>query len=260
MTHEPANIPALEARHLTLGRGGTTIVNDINLAFAERTITAIIGRSGCGKSTFLRALNRIHEVEPDAEVTGQVLLRGEDVYAPGSDVQRVRRRIGMVFQQPTVFNMTVGENVAAAWTCIGAEPPNDPEYYLDLVDLPARADQDATDLSGGQAQRLAIARTLAAQPEVLLLDEPCSALDSESATVIEHLLLKLADSLTIVIVTHDLEQARRLADRAAFFSAAGGIGALIEAGPHVLTSPQREETALFLRSGGEASPAHEARA
>lgn len=250
----------LEARNLTLARGGATIIEGVNLTFPERTITSIIGRSGCGKSTFLRGLNRIHEVEPDAEVSGEVLLGGENIYAPEADVQQVRRRIGMVFQQPSVFRMSVGENVAAAWTCIVAEPPNDPQYYLDLVDLPARLDQDATDLSGGQAQRLAIARALAAEPEVLLLDEPCSALDSESATVIERLLIDLTDRLTIVIVTHDLDQARRLSDRAAFFSSAGGPGKLIEAGTHVLTSPQQEETALFLHSGGEASPAHEARA
>lgn len=210
-------------------------IHGISLDIPERQATAIIGPSGCGKSTFVRCLNRMHETTPGSRVEGRVLLDGEDVYQ--TDPVRVRRRIGMVFQRPNPFpTMSIFNNVAAPLELSGHPPPED-EVDRAVVrslkhaalwdEVKDRINSPATSLSGGQQQRLCIARALAAGPEVILMDEPCSALDPTATSKIEDLVHRLKSELTIVIVTHNIQQAARVADQTAFFY----LGKLIEFGP-----------------------------
>jgi phosphate transport system ATP-binding protein len=213
--------------------GPQQVLYDISLALPDRATTAIIGPSGCGKSTFLRCLNRLHEEVRGARVGGKILLDGEDLF--GLDAVAVRCRVGMVFQKPTPFpNMSIFENVAAGLRLLGIRRREElDEGVLDALshaglweEVEDKLDDPATSLSGGQQQRLCIARALAVRPEVLLLDEPCSALDPIATAKVEALLGKLRSEYTLVIVTHNLAQATRVADHTAFFY----LGKLVEFG------------------------------
>jgi len=224
----------LRARNLTAYYGSKAAITGISIDFPERAVTAIIGPSGCGKSTFIRCLNRLHETAPRASVEGQVLLDGENIY--DLDPVRVRRRIGMVFQKPNPFvTMSIYANVSAALRFNGRHSRAETEVIVARSlehaalweEVKDRIDAPAISLSGGQQQRLCIARALAAQPEVLLMDEPCSALDPIATSKIEELVKRLKSEYTVVIVTHNMQQAARVADYTAFLY----LGKLVEFGP-----------------------------
>ena len=206
-------------------------VEDVSLAIEPRSVTAFIGPSGCGKSTFLRTLNRMHEVIPGARVQGEVLLDGDDLYGPGVDPVLVRRQVGMVFQRPNPFpTMSIRENVLAGVRLNNSRiSKSDAEALVEKSlsganlwnEVKDRLDKPGSGLSGGQQQRLCIARAIAVSPDVLLMDEPCSALDPISTLAIEDLIDELKKDYTIVIVTHNMQQASRVSDRTAFFNIAG---------------------------------------
>ncbi len=229
-------------------------LHGVSLGFAANRVTAIIGPSGCGKSTLVRCLNRMHEVVPGATCAGQVLLDGEDIYAPAIDPVQVRRRVGMVFQKPTPFpTMSIEDNVAAGLKLNGiavsrAERDRIVEESLRRAalweEVKDRLKRPGASLSGGQQQRLCVARALAVEPEVLLMDEPCSALDPISTARIEELLLELKENFTIIIVTHNMQQAARCSDFTAFLYA----GNLIEFGEtkQIFTTPARRETEDYI--------------
>ena len=216
----------LEAKGLSVDYGNNRGVNDVNLKFMDRKVTALIGPSGCGKTTFLRSLNRMHDLNRNARVTGAALLDGEDIYAPGVDPVSIRRRIGMVFQKPTPFpTMSIFDNVVAGLKLVGvrdrkqlAEVAERSLRQAALWDeVSDRLSSPASRLSGGQQQRLSIARALAVEPDVLLMDEPTSSLDPQSTKRIEELVQVLKDQVTIIIVTHNMQQAARISDVTAFF-------------------------------------------
>jgi phosphate transport system ATP-binding protein len=244
----------LVARHLSAYFGSLRAVHDVSAAFPTNMVTAIIGPSGCGKSTLVRCLNRMHEVVPGAVAEGEVLLDGENIYASEVDPVQVRRRIGMVFQKPTPFpTMSIEDNVAAGLRLNGvglkrAERDRIVERSLRQAALWDEVKdglrRPGTSLSGGQQQRLCVARALAVEPEVLLMDEPCSALDPISTARIEELLLELKAGYTIVLVTHNMQQAARTADLTAFLYA----GELIEFGDtrRIFTNPARRETEDYI--------------
>ena len=215
------------------------VLSNVNLEFQNNKVTALIGPSGCGKSTFIRTLNRMHELIPSAGLAGRVLLDGNDIYAPEVDPVQVRLKIGMVFQKPNPFpTMSIRENVIAGLKLSGRSRAG----ADDLVELSLkrasiwpevknRLSDPAISLSGGQQQRLCIARSLAMDPEVLLMDEPCSSLDPGSTRRIEETIIELKESMSIVIVTHNMQQAQRVADETAFFLAEDGEpGHVIEFG------------------------------
>ena len=218
-----------EVRAAAVDYGSQRAVDGVTLDIASREITAIIGPSGCGKSTFLRCLNRMNDFIPGAKVSGQIHYHGEDVYGPKVDAAEVRRRIGMVFQRPNPFPKSIYDNVAYG--------PRINKYKGDVGDLVERAltqaalwdevkdklKKSAFALSGGQQQRLCIARALAVEPDVILMDEPCSALDPIATSRIEDLMAELKREFTIVIVTHNMQQAARVSDMTAFFTAEGYI-------------------------------------
>lgn len=230
----------IEVKNLNVYYGKFKAVEDINLTIEPRTVTAFIGPSGCGKSTFLRTMNRMHEVIPGAYVEGEVLIDGNNLYGPGVDPVLVRRQVGMVFQRPNPFpTMSIRDNVLA-----GVKLNNRRMSKSDADDLVENAlkganlwkevkdrlDRPGSGLSGGQQQRLCIARATAVKPDVLLMDEPASALDPISTLAIEDLVAELKEEYTIVIVTHNMQQASRVSDRTAFFNIAdsGQPGKLIE--------------------------------
>jgi len=243
----------LAVAQLTAWYGATSGVRDVTLGFEANTVTALIGPSGCGKSTFLRSLNRMHELVAGARVTGRVLLDGHDLYAPGVNPIQVRRRIGMVFQKPTPFpTMSIAENVAAGLR-VGprlnhAEREAEVERALRRAalwdEVKDRLHRSALELSGGQQQRLCVARTIAPEPEVLLLDEPTASLDPVGTGRIEDLIHELKREFTVIIVTHNLQQAARVSDTTAFFY----LGELVEAGPtaQLFTAPARAQTEAYV--------------
>jgi phosphate transport system ATP-binding protein len=219
--------------------GGTIAVEDISMTVEPRSVTAFIGPSGCGKSTFLRTLNRMHEVIPGARVEGKVLLDDEDLYGSGVDPVAVRRTVGMVFQRPNPFpTMSIRDNVAAGLRLNGMRNRKTTDEAVERSlrganlwnEVKDRLDKPGAGLSGGQQQRLCIARAIAVEPAVLLMDEPCSALDPISTLAIEDLVGQLKERFTIVIVTHNMQQAARVSDRTAFFNlpGAGRPGRLVE--------------------------------
>ncbi|MER3388815.1 MAG: phosphate ABC transporter ATP-binding protein PstB [Microcella sp.] len=206
-------------------------VEGVNLVIEPRSVTALIGPSGCGKSTFIRTLNRMHEVIPGAWVDGEVLMDGDNLYGPGVDPVRVRRQVGMVFQRPNPFpTMSIRDNVIAGVKLNNQRiSKSDAEELVEKSlrganlwnEVKDRLDRPGNGLSGGQQQRLCIARAIAVEPEVILMDEPCSALDPISTLAIEDLIEELKQDYTIVIVTHNMQQASRVSDRTAFFNIAG---------------------------------------
>jgi phosphate transport system ATP-binding protein len=220
--------------------GKVHAVADVSLTIEPRSVTALIGPSGCGKSTFLRTLNRMHEVIPGARVTGKVRLDDQDIYAADVDPVDVRRTVGMVFQRPNPFpTMSIYDNVAAGLKLGGVRKKSVLDEAVERslrasnlwVEVRSRLNKPGASLSGGQQQRLCIARAIAVEPAVLLMDEPCSALDPISTLAIEDLMVELKERYTIVIVTHNMQQAARVSDVTAFFtiSAPGEPGRLIEA-------------------------------
>jgi len=243
----------METQGLTVYYGKHPGVRGVSLPIHDREITALIGPSGCGKTTFLRALNRMHDLNPIVRVEGKVLLDGEDIYDPSVDPVLIRRRVGMVFQRPTPFpTMNIFENVVAGLRLVGIKDRDQlmetAERALKMAalwdEVKDRLHQPAVGLSGGQQQRLSIARALAVEPEVLLMDEPTSALDPVSTQAIEDLLTRLKENVTIVIVTHNMQQAARVSDRTAFFL----DGELIEFGrtDQVFTNPKDPRTEAYI--------------
>jgi len=222
----------MESRKLNFSYGPKQALWDISLQIPEKTVTAFIGPSGCGKSTYLRCLNRMNDIIPDTRVEGEVLLDGSDIYGPGTDVVDLRRRVGMVFQKSNPFPKSIFDNVAYGLKinglCSRSEMPDRVEKALRRSalweEVKDRLDTSAMGLSGGQQQRLCIARALAVEPEVLLMDEPCSALDPIATTKVEELIHELKVDFTIVIVTHNMQQAARVSESTAFFM----LGRLVE--------------------------------
>jgi phosphate transport system ATP-binding protein len=246
--------PRLEADCLTAYFGATPAIRDVSIALRDLEVTAVIGPSGCGKSTFLRCLNRLHETVPLARAEGRVLLDGRNIYARGVDAIRVRKHIGMVFQKPTPFpTMSIRDNVAAGLKVLPERPSR--RETVEIVEkalvraalwdeVKDRLNANAVALSGGQQQRLCIARALATDPEVLLLDEPTASLDPLSSQKVEELLYELRRDMTIVIVTHNMQQAARVSDVTGFFL----LGELIEVGPtrEIFTAPRDQRTEAYI--------------
>ncbi len=238
--------------------GSFRAVNNVSLEVQPRAVTALIGPSGCGKSTLLRTINRMHETIPGATVKGSITLDGIDLYNADVDAVRVRRVIGMVFQKPNPFpTMSIYENVAAGLRLLGRTPKSEMDGVVESSlrraalwdEVKEKLKQPGTSLSGGQQQRLCIARAIAVQPRVLLMDEPCSALDPVATLKIEELIRELAADYTIVIVTHNMQQASRVSDSTAFFSMdENRAGYLVEAGPTpmIFTSPKESLTESYV--------------
>mgnify|MGYP003577046816 FL=1 len=249
----PSGRPAvLESRAYNFWYGPNHALHDISIAVPSNAVTALIGPSGCGKTTFLRSINRMHDLTPGARHTGDLLLDGKSVFAPGTDVVALRQKIGMVFQRPNPFPKSVYANVAYGprlnALARASELPDRVERALSQAalweEVKDRLREPGTALSGGQQQRLCIARALANEPEVLLMDEPCSALDPIATQRIEELLVELKKSYTIVIVTHNMQQAARVSDFTGFFY----VGHLVEFGTtqQVFTRPTDERTEAYI--------------
>ncbi|MCG0277671.1 MAG: phosphate ABC transporter ATP-binding protein PstB [Thermanaeromonas sp.] len=217
--------PKITVRNLNFYYGNTWALKDINLTITENSVTALIGPSGCGKSTFLRVLNRLNDLIENTHLSGEVLLDGQNIYAPDTDVIALRRRVGMVFQRPNPFPMSIYDNVAYGPRVHGITKKKQLDEIVERSlkaaalwdEVADRLKSSALSLSGGQQQRLCIARCLAVEPEVILMDEPSSALDPISTLKIEELVLSLKGKYTIVIVTHNMQQAARISDTTAFF-------------------------------------------
>jgi len=246
----------LEARGVHAWFGKHHALSNVSLDFAAGTVTALIGPSGCGKSTFIRTLNRMHEFIPTAAMAGEVLLDGKDIYEPGTDVTKIRLKIGMVFQKPNPFpSMTIGENVLSGLRLAQLKNSNKDELMEECLvraglwnEVKDRLNAHGGSLSGGQQQRLCIARALAVNPQVLLMDEPCSALDPGSTLRIEETIKELSETMTIVIVTHNMQQAARVSDFTAFFLADGGPGEMVETGPtsQIFSQPRDKRTENYV--------------
>jgi phosphate transport system ATP-binding protein len=213
-----------DVRDVTVAYGDRPAIRDVSLQIYANQITALIGPSGCGKSTFIRCFNRMNDLIPDASITGQVLYRGQDLYAKGVDAVEVRRRIGMVFQKPNPFPKSIYDNIAFGPKVLGMKVDLDEVVETSLRraalwdEVKDKLQASAFSLSGGQQQRLCIARAIAVDPEVLLMDEPCSALDPIATARIEDLMRELEERYTILIVTHNMQQAARVSDRTAFLT------------------------------------------
>jgi phosphate transport system ATP-binding protein len=243
----------MQVTGLSAGFARKKVLDDISISFKENTVTAIIGPSGCGKSTFIRCLNRMHEVTPDAWTNGHIILDGEDILAPSVDPVVVRRRIGMVFQKPNPFpTMSIYDNVAAGLRLNGV---HDHKVIAEKVEenlrksflwdeIGDRIKDSGASISGGQQQRLCIARTLAVEPEIILMDEPCSALDPIATAKIEELITKLKATYTVIVVTHNMQQAARISDLTGFLY----LGRLIEYGPttEIFQNPHNELTERYI--------------
>ena len=232
----------LDAVSVSAWFGSNKVLEKVSLSMPPGTVTALIGPSGCGKSTFLRILNRMHEMVPSAKLAGQVQLNGQNIYAPDQRLTETRKRVGMVFQKPNPFpTMSIGENVTAGLKLTGTRlARSDREALVERSLMRAGLWKEVKDrlgdaggaLSGGQQQRLCIARSLAVDPDVLLMDEPCSALDPTSTRRVEETIAEIRSQVTVVIVTHNMQQAARVSQQCAFFLAEQGTpGVIVEAGP-----------------------------
>ena len=256
---QPGTAPlgsGLEAREIHAWFGKHHALADVSLDFAAGTVTALIGPSGCGKSTFLRTLNRMHEFIPGAAMAGSVMLDGKDIYEPGTDVTKIRLRIGMVFQKPNPFpSMSIEENVLSGLKLAQIKIQNKEQILQESLEraglwkeVKDRLGEFGGSLSGGQQQRLCIARALAVNPEVLLMDEPCSALDPGSTLKVEETISHLAKTITVVIVTHNMQQAARVSDYTGFFLSDNGPGELIEVAPtsEIFSTPKNPKTEAYV--------------
>ena len=252
-TQEPgAPSAAIEVRGFTFGYGPRRVLQELSFVIPSQDVTAIIGPSGCGKSTFLRSINRLNDLIPGTTHAGEIKVHGMSVYSPGTDLVALRQRVGMVFQRPNPFPKTIWENVAYGPKLNGLVAGRDlPELVEQCLrqaalwdEVKDRLEQPATGLSGGQQQRLCIARALGNSPEVLLMDEPCSALDPLATQRIEELIVQLKQRYTIVIVTHNMQQAARVSSLTGFFDR----GELVEFGPtqQIFTAPVKERTEAYI--------------
>jgi phosphate transport system ATP-binding protein len=250
-------VTKLATQRLSVSYNGRTVLRDVSLPIHKCCTTALLGPSGCGKSSFLMALNRLTDLIPGASLTGQVFLDGDDILAAPTNVTAVRRRIGMIFQKPNPFPFSIERNLALGLDHHGVTDRHQQraivEQSLQAVGLWSEVKDklraSGLSLSGGQQQRLCIARAIALQPEVLLMDEPCSALDPYASAQVEELIRALATRFTVVIVTHNLPQAQRLSDYAALFWPHKGPSILIEAGPTgtLFTDPQQLQTRAYVQ-------------
>ena len=242
----------ISVKDLCLWYGAHEALKNVQMEIAEHGITALIGPSGCGKSTFLKTLDRMNDLVPDVRITGQVTFHGADIYAPGTDVNELRRQVGMVFQKPNPFPMSIYDNVAYGPRTHGVKSRAQLDELVEQSlrgaaiwdEVKDRLKKSALGLSGGQQQRLCIARALAVQPEVLLMDEPTSALDPISTARIEELAMELKERYTIVIVTHNMQQAVRISDATAFFL----LGELVEYGgtEQMFSQPRDQRTEDYI--------------
>jgi phosphate transport system ATP-binding protein len=243
----------VETDRLTAMYGKFTAIKSVSLGFTANRVHALIGPSGCGKSTFLRTLNRMHELSEHGWITGRVLLDGEDIYAPRVNAMQLRRRIGMVFQKPTPFpTMSIYDNVAAGLRVQGRRSRSELDGVVERSlrqaalwdEVKDRLRASAMALSGGQQQRLCLARTIAPTPDVVLLDEPTASLDPQGTQRIEELLFELKRDFTIIIVTHNMQQAARVSDTTTFFY----LGTMVESGPtrQIFTAPRNEQTEAYI--------------
>ena len=242
----------LSVQDLCLWYGSHQALKDINIEIPEKSITALIGPSGCGKSTFLKTLDRMNDLIPDVKITGSVKYKGEDIFEPSVDVSELRRQVGMVFQKPNPFPMSIYDNIAYGPRTHGVKSRAKLDEIVEQSlrgaaiwdEAKDRLKKNALGLSGGQQQRLCIARALAVEPEVLLMDEPTSALDPISTSKIEELAMELKDCYTIVIVTHNMQQAVRISDHTAFFL----LGELVEYGEteKLFSQPQDKRTEDYI--------------
>jgi phosphate transport system ATP-binding protein len=248
----PAGEPAIVVENLNLSYGENHVLHDITMAMEERKVTAFIGPSGCGKSTLLRCLNRMNDLIDDVRITGSLKVKGVDINARSTDVIEVRRRVGMVFQKSNPFPKSIFENVVYGLRIAGINDRATLEAACERSlrgaalwdEVKDRLQESGLGLSGGQMQRLCIARTIAVEPEIVLMDEPCSALDPIATVKIEELIYSLKESYTIVIVTHNLQQAARVSDKTAFF----WLGKLVEHGatPQMFTNPREKLTEDYI--------------
>lgn len=237
---------------LNLWYGDHQALHDISMNIPEKSITALIGPSGCGKSTFLKTLNRMNDLIPGVKITGDVRYRDQDIFAPGTDVNELRREIGMVFQKPNPFPMSIYDNIAYGPRTHGIHNKAQLDEIVERSlrgaaiwdEVKDRLNKSALGMSGGQQQRLCIARALAVEPEVLLMDEPTSALDPISTSKVEELATELKENYTIVMVTHNMQQAARISDKTAFFL----LGELVEMGPteRVFATPVDKRTEDYI--------------
>ena len=244
--------PILESKDLHLFYGESEALKGINMQISKNEITALIGPSGCGKSTFLKTLNRMNDLVPNVRITGQVTLQNKDIFAPDVDVTALRRQVGMVFQKPNPFPMSIFDNIAYGPRLHGNHSKVELEGIVENAlrgaalwdEVKDRLKKSALGLSGGQQQRLCIARALAVQPDVLLMDAPTSALDPGSTLRIEDLMAELKQNYTVVIVTHNMQQATRISDKTAFFL----VGNLIEFGDtkQIFTNPKEKKTEDYI--------------
>ena len=250
----------IDAVDLNVYYGSFLAVKDVNIRIEPRAVTAFIGPSGCGKTTFLRTINRMHEVLPGAYADGKILLDGDNIYDPGVDPVTIRAEVGMVFQRPNPFpTMSIRENVLAGYKLNGTRlSKSDADDIVEKSlrganlwnEVKDRLDKPGSGLSGGQQQRLCIARTVAVEPSVILMDEPCSALDPISTLAVEDLINQLKEDYTVVIVTHNMQQAARVADKTAFFNiqGTGKPGELIEYADTktIFQNPENEQTLNYI--------------
>ena len=242
----------LSVKDLCLWYGNHQALKDINIEIPEKSITALIGPSGCGKSTFLKTLDRMNDLIPDVKITGSVRYKGEDIFDPSVDVSELRRQVGMVFQKPNPFPMSIYDNIAYGPRTHGMKNKTRLDEIVEQSlrgaaiwdEVKDRLRKNALGLSGGQQQRLCIARALAVEPDVLLMDEPTSALDPISTSKIEELAMELKEKYTIVIVTHNMQQAVRISDHTAFFL----LGELVEYGEteKLFSQPQDKRTEDYI--------------
>lgn len=256
-TDDSAEFKGLETQSVHAWFGSHHALADVSLRFPERTVTGLIGPSGCGKSTFIRLMNRMHEFIPSAAMAGSILLNGSDIYDPSEDPAMIRLKVGMVFQKPNPFPaMTIKENVLAGIKLAHLKRDNHDDIVEQCLtraglwkEVKDRLDASGGSLSGGQQQRLCIARSLAVEPQVLLMDEPCSALDPGSTLRIEETIKELAEKITVIIVTHNMQQASRVSDYCAFFLSDGGPGYLVEADAtrKMFTNPSDDRTADYVQ-------------